>query len=146
MRLHAIPADGLGDASLHDLKAAETFEIGAVVLLDANEEIIEASADPTSILGFAAHAAAPAFESVPVIEANKCLVFKATEGQKFWIAGDNDPTADDLNQEYGMAVDSDGIWYLDGTETTTTSLYVHDIDTDRNLYKVSVTVAERQAV
>lgn len=144
--MFAIPAEpAVGDVSEYTVAASETFKRGAVVLLDGSEDIIEAGADPASILGFAAMewpeggAAAPAdFTLIPI--------FKATEGQKFWMSGDNDPVKADRNQSYGIIADGDGIWTVDGTETTATRVYVHDIDLERNLYKVSVLVANRQAI
>ena len=144
--MFAIPAEpAVGDVSEHDVKAAETFKRGAVVLLDASEDIIEAAADPAVILGFSSMewpeggAAAPA-------DFTKILIFKATEGQKFWMSGDNAPVKADINQKYGIVADGDGIWTVDGTDTTATRVHVHDIDLERNLYKVSVLVANRQAV
>lgn len=144
--MFAIPAEpALGDVSERTVAASQTFKRGAIVLLDGSEDVIEASADPASIYGFAAMewpeggAAAPAdFTLIPI--------FKATEGQKFWMSGDNAPVKADINQSYGVVADGDGIWTVDGTDVTNTRVYVHDIDLERNLYKVSVLVANRQAV
>ena len=43
----------------------------------------------------------------------------------------------DIGEDYGAAVDSDGVWYLDGTDTTNVCFNVVDVDTDRNLYEVA---------
>lgn len=120
-------------------KAGETFKLGACVLLDANEDILEAGADPASIRGFAAE---PAGKDP---EAGKVLVAVCDQGELFWMAGDNAPVKADINQNYGIVKDADGIWTVDGTETTNTRVHVHQIDTDRNLYLVSVLEANRQA-
>lgn len=120
--------------------AAQAFKLGAAVLLDASEDIAECGTDPAAILGFAAH---PAGKNIP---ASKDLVWKASEGQKFWMAGDNNPLKSDINQSYGITKDGDGIWHVDGTKTAGSArLYVHQVDLERNLYLISVLAANRQA-
>lgn len=122
-----------------DVKAAETFTRGAVVLLDANEDVIEAGADPAAVLGFAEHDA----EVDP--DTTKVLVAKCdSEVARFWMAGDNNPLKSDINQDYGV-VKTSGVWLVDGTDTTNLVVHVHDVDLDRNLYKVSVVAAARQS-
>lgn len=119
--------------------AAQTFKLGAIVLLDASEDIIEAGADPASILGFAAH---PAGKNIP---ATKDLVWVASEGQKFWMASSTDPVKADINQNYGVLKDADGIWIVDKAETVSTRIHTHMVDLDRKLMLVSVLAANRQA-
>lgn len=140
-RMFMFPAEPhLGDATEQPLAAAQTFKRGALVLFDANEDIAETGADPALILGVAAHdAAVTDFETI-------MHVFKASEGQKFWGSGDNDPTKADINQQYGVTKDADGVWHIDGTKTGATArTYIHDVDLDRKLYKFSVLAANRQA-
>jgi hypothetical protein len=119
--------------------AAQTFKMGAAVLLDASEDIAECGADPAAILGFAAH---PATKNIP---ATKDLVWKASEGQKFWMAGSSNPVKANINQLFGIVKDADGIWIVDITETVNTRVYIHNIDLDRNLFLISVLAANRQA-
>lgn len=128
----------------YPIKAAEAWTLGAVLLLDANEDLIEAAADPTLVLGFAL---APASAGDLVGELAglglEMPVAVAEAGKRFWCAGDNDPVKADINQKFGVTgANSD--WTLDGTETGVTVLYVHDIDLDRNLYLVSVIAAIQQ--
>ena len=150
--LHVIPADGFPDAEEYDLKAAETFKIGAAVLLDGNEDIAECGADPASILGFCAHPAAEALLATEPVVQGKATVQKCTEGQKFWITGSSDgttittPTQDHVNQSYGVAKDAAGAWYMDISEVAATRVYVHAISVDMKRFKVSVLVANRQAI
>lgn len=122
-----------------DVKAAETFTLGALVVLDGSEELTECGADPASILGMVLHS-----EDVDPLDTTKALVALAEEGRTFWMPGDDDPTAADVNQSYGVAVDGDGIWHVDGTEAVNTRVYVHAVDLDRKLYEVSVLAANRQ--
>jgi hypothetical protein len=133
MKFPAIPVAKDRRIVQYDLAASQTFKKGAAVLLNASEEVAECAADPTVVLGFAAEPAGSDPES-----ATKVLVCVAEANRRFWIEGDNAPTMDDVNQEYGIAKDSDGYWYLDGTETTATVFYVHTVDMERNLYEVSV--------
>lgn len=130
-------AGKLGAIRERDLKAAETFKRGALVYMDANEEITECGADPAVILGMALHDAAV------LPKEDKILVAECIEGLRFWMDGDNAPVAGDVGVSYGVVKDGD-IWTVDGTETTTTRVQVVDVDLDRNLYLVTVLVANRQ--
>lgn len=120
------------------LAAGQTYKLGAAVLMDASEDIAECAADPAVIRGFAAH---PAGFHIP---ATKCLVWKASEGQKFWMAGTSAPVKGNINGSFGIVKDADGIWVVDITEVAATRVYIHQIDTDRNLFLVSVLAANRQ--
>lgn len=129
----------------YSLKAAETFLAGALVLLDANEDVVEAAADPTVVLGVAMHPASTGGAGgTREILTDKCLVALAGRGKTFLFEGDNAPVKDDIGKEYGAAVDGDGIWYVDGTEVTTKVFLVRDVDLERNLYEVEIidTVAQ----
>lgn len=120
--------------------ATQTFKLGAAVLLDGSQNIAECGVDPAAILGFAAH---PATKNIPATED---LVWKASEGQKFWMSGTTAPVKANINVSYGITKDANGIWQLDTAKTAGSArLYVHNIDTDRNLYLVSVLAANRQA-
>ncbi|NIN68897.1 MAG: hypothetical protein GTO63_30260 [Anaerolineae bacterium] len=130
----------------YDMKAAEVWAIGAVVLLDANEELVEAGADPATILGFVQHAS-----GVEPYPTKGYVALADDEKARFWLTGSSDgsavatPAKANLNQSYGLAVDSDGIWYLDLSDTTNTRAYVHRIDLEQNRFEVSILAANRQA-
>jgi hypothetical protein len=55
------------------------------------------------------------------------------------------PVKADMGASYGLTKDADGYWYVDKAKTTTSArVYVHNIDTERNLVEVSVLIANRQ--
>lgn len=124
---------------MYPLASGQTFLKGAAVLLDASEEVIEASADPTAVLGFAAEPAAGRD-----ILTDEMLVNVAGPTRSFLMTGDNDPTENDVNQQYGVAKDADGVWYVDGTDTTNVVVEVVAVDLDRNLYEVVVLESDLQ--
>lgn len=144
----AIPHNRDSDGIRHyPIASAEAWALGALVLLDGSEDLIEAGADPTSILGWAmAPASAGDLIGNMAGLGLECPVYVAEEGRKVWMSGDNNPVKADINQVYGVVVDGDGIWIVDGTETTATRVYVHAIDTVLNLYLVSILAANRQAL
>lgn len=123
----------------YPLKAAETFKSGALVLLDANEEIAECGADPTAVLGVAVHQAAGR-DLLPTEQ----LVALGGSGRTFLGEGDNAPTEDDINQQYGVAKDANGIWHVDGTDTTNVVVEVVDVDLERGLYEFVFLVSDLQ--
>lgn len=136
MKMPAVVEDA--EVRQYDISGSEDFSHGAAVLLDGSQEVTEAGADPASILGFAlGDAAVVPFEG-------KCLVALAQGPGKFWMSGDSDPTSSDIDTEYGVAEDSDGVWYVDTTDTSATRVYVIDVDTDKNMYLVKVLEANRQ--
>lgn len=122
-----------------DMKSGETFIDGALVLLDSSEDVTIAGADPAVVLGVAIGDAAGRS-----VNATKILVAMPAPGRTFLIAGDNDPIKDDIGKEYGAVIDGDGIWTLDGTETTAKVFKVIDIDLDTLMYEVEIidTVAQ----
>lgn len=123
----------------YTVDSSATFKSGAFVLLASDEEIEACGADPTAVLGIACSDA----QADPVT--GKVLVMLAEEHALFHIEGDNNPVAGDQNQDYGVAVDSDGIWYIDGAETSADVLHVVDVDLTRNLYTVRFVADVRQS-
>lgn len=122
----------------HTLKSGETFKAGDFVVLDSNEDVLEASsADETPLYGIAAENAAD------VVESGYVMVYPFTDDLVIAITGDNAPTADDVNQDYGWVEDGDGIYTVDGTDTTNVALHVIDVDTNRELYFCKVLAADR---
>lgn len=138
-KMHAVRQ--VGEIRQFDEASGETFEAGSLVLLSGAQEVTEAGADPASILGWVLHDAGDHPED------GKCLVVLA-DGKdgvgQCWMSGDDDPVASDVDQEYGVAVDGDGVWYVDGTDTTNTRVYVVDVDLDKNMYLVRILEANRQ--
>lgn len=120
------------------LKSGSTFDYGAFVFLDSNEDIDECGADPAAIMGISMEPAAS------VLEPGKILVAVATGNAVFAMQGDNAPTEDDLYLDCGIAKDLDGRWYVDGTDTTNDRVKIVGIDTNRALYFVKVLSAVRQ--
>lgn len=119
------------------IATGQDFPEGAAVVL-ANGEIEECGADPVSILGFALH------ESGVDPDPTIVLVAIAKSKSTFWIAGTRVPLASDEGKEYGLAVDGDGDWVLDLTETVNTRAAVVSVDTTRNLYEISILPDNRQ--
>lgn len=126
------------------LASGQTPVFGAPVLLDSSGEVTAAANDPTVLLGFMAHDYGSLLEVD--IYAGDVLVFCALPGSTFWIKGTTDPTDDSaVGEEYGLVLSS-GLPQVDLTETTTKVFTIHNADTTRNLYEVSViaTVAQLQ--
>lgn len=121
-----------------DLAAAQTFKIGAVVLLDAAENIVEAGANPATIYGFALHdAAVDPFTT-------KVLVAEADSASRFWLQGTSSPIKDNIGKSFGLVKHADGHWIVNIADTTNTRVQVIDIDLDRDLFLVNVLAANRQ--
>jgi len=147
MRFPLTPAGLASDYNVREypIKAAEAWESGALVYADGNEELVECAADPTTVLGVAiAKVSAGDLAGEMAGLGLECPVVLAEVGTYFWGAGDNDPVITDRHRFYGAAADSDGIWYVDGTETTTTVFYVVDVDLVRNLYLVQIKASVMQ--
>lgn len=146
-KIPAIAHNRDSDAIRHyTIASGEAWEPGALLVLDASEDLTECGADPASILGWALDKVAAGDIAGKLAGFSlTAAVYVAEAGRKAWMQGDNDPVKADINQSYGVAVDGDGIWYVDGTDQSNTRVYVHDIDTDRNMYLVSVLEANRQA-
>ncbi len=140
---HNRDSDGIRE---FDIASGEAWAKGALVLLDSSEDLAEVAADPAEVLGWAmvAVTAGDLIGEMAGLGLG-ASVYVAEEARKCWMSGDNDPVKGDINQAYGAVVDGDGIWTVDGTETTAKVFYVHQIDLTRNLYLVSIVAAARQA-
>lgn len=129
----------------------QTFKAFAVVVLNANGNVQEcASPAPTSITGVSLQGAGtgPGFD---VSDASKTAVYTgrfagvsvamADRDQEFSIRGVNGgtdpqvPVQADIGHQFGIKKVVDD-WVLDYTETVNVSVYVTDIDTDKNFYYV----------
>lgn len=103
----------------YPVAAASTYLTGALVLLDANEELIECSADPAVVLGVAEGPAAPTNNPRPLNAAGlrQGGVYLADGDTLFAVWGNTTPTEDNLDQPYGV-IKVGNLWLLDFTETT----------------------------
>jgi len=144
MALAAIPNKGRRIRRF-PVKTAETWPEGAPVLLDANGELVEAGADPATLLGFSAHAIALA---VLDPDPGFALVYVAYPDSTFFLEGvDTDPVASDVGEDRELAVDGDGVALVD-TTTTNDVVFIEDIYIKDpgpvGFYEVSILAAVRQ--
>jgi len=134
------------------VKASQTFKAGAVVLTDANGELLEASADPAVIKGVALSQAGSALgynmsnagdivaatgreDKVAVAIANNASIFSGRA-----VNGGTDPVTPlqtHVDEEYGVLKDADGIWTIDIAEVTVKSVHIvgFDLSTKSFLFK-----------
>ena len=119
--LHLFPDD--------NASADDTWAKGAIIVESNNTAgyVEEASSDPTGIIGVAAHKWPPSVTDpvmethVKVVPALPGLVFEGTLNIS---AGTYTLALTDMLAEYGLAVDGNGIWYIDQAETTNTRVVV----------------------
>lgn len=104
------------------------------------DRVATCGADPAVILGLASEPAAD------VVEAGYALVWVADENTEFMMPTSSAPTAANINTAYGVAVDADGIWYVDFTDTVNTRVLVTDFadDDSRTAVLCKVLKANRQ--
>jgi hypothetical protein len=129
----------------YPLKAASTFEAGALVYLDTNEVIDECGADPALILGIAEEAAADVVESgyILVAIASPTAVFAATG----WDGSAQDvPEQAQLMTSFGVVKNGAASrgWEVDTSDTVQTRVRVIDYDSTRGEYLVKFLSANRQ--
>lgn len=131
----------------YPLKSGEVPQAGDIVHLDSNEEVVRTtSADPTPLLGLAEDD----YDS-PIVEGTgRIRVAVFTEDVIIAMEGDNAPTVNDVNQAYGIARDGNGVWTLDGTDTSNTRVFPVDFHLavggiGPNLYFCKVLAAHRQS-
>ena len=122
------------------LASAETPVDGGIVLMVAGEVTV-AGADPAVILGFAT-AVEPASLTFDPYDGD-VLVWVAYPGSTFWMVGTSNPVLANIGVQYGITVDTE-VAQVDITDVVNTRLVVEDIDTDWNLFEVSVLAAHRQ--
>lgn len=123
-------------------KTGETFKRGAAVVLDANGELTECAATPTSLIGFAAE---PAGSKPGYDAANSPSVVTGRVQEADYVSGNPEqvfsgsfrsaastyvvPTQTIINESYGLAKDSDGTWYVNQADTTNLAVTITDIST-----------------
>lgn len=144
-RVPAIASAGHRDAEWLLLAAAQTFKVGAAVVLDASKNVTECGADPALIYGFSLTESVAGVSKDPQ-STSRVTVLKAIEGEKFWMQTSSAPVeATHRNRQYGITKDADGIWYVDFTKTGASErVFVHRVDVDRSMVEVSVLAANRQ--
>lgn len=125
----------------------QTFKKGALLAYVAAGTVSECGADPTLVAGVALDPAGskPGFDAansptvvtgrvqeVSMAVANRQTVFS---GRFVTVAGGDPtvPTQTLINEQYGVAKDANGLWYVDGDEVTTKSVEIVDIDADRKI-------------
>ncbi len=144
MALPAIPNKGRRIRRL-PVDAGATYVEGAPVLLNAAGAIIEAGADPATILGFSASdAVLTQLDPDPGFK----LVFVAYPDSTFFLEGvDPNPVAADVGDQFELAVDGNGVGQVD-TISVAPRLLVEDIyikgDGPAGFYEVSILAANRQ--
>lgn len=117
-----------------------SIEDGAVVLLDAAEEIVEAGANPALILGIILHNTKTLDGQDKDFLPDKARIALAGPGKTFiGELGDAAgvtlvPAESDINQEYGVTKDAAGFWYVDQSKTAGNArVHVENIDTELDL-------------
>lgn len=133
--------------------AGQTFVKGALVVDTAAGTISECGADPVSILGIAQEAAASKAGNTGIANAptiitggnrDEVAVAVADRSQVFTCRGVNGgtdpvtPLVTNIGENYGVAKDADGSWYLDLAEVTVMQFEVVDIDIDNKLFFVKI--------
>ena len=143
MALPAIPNKGRRIRRF-PLESSATYVEGAPVLLDGNGEIIEAGADPATILGFAAHDAV-LIELDP--DPGFALVFVAYPDSTFFLEGLSDPLPTAVGETRDVGVDGNGVALLDDASGAA-RLLVEDVylkpPGPTGFFEVSVLAANRQ--
>ena len=92
--------------------ASETLTKGAPIVVDVNGRVTEAGVNPTDFLGFAVHALTSAAVGTDLAYVPKRdVVFEGSVDNS--AAGTGTIVQTDYEAEYGLSVDSNGIWYVD---------------------------------
>ena len=144
MAIPAIPNKGRHIQRL-PLKTGETPVEGEAVSLDkaGSNDVQTEGADPTALLGFAAHDEGSTLRFDPYD--GDILVYVARGDSTFWLSGTSDPTDEtDIGTQYGLSVDSNNVAQVDLTDTSNLVFVVENVDLDRLLYEVSILDAVRQ--
>ncbi len=143
MALAAIPNKGRRIRRF-PVESSATYVEGAIVLLDANGELVLAGADPAVILGFAAHGAVL---SVLDPDPGFGLVYVAYPDSTFLLEGvDTDPVASDVGESRDLDVVA-GVGLV-ATGSAAARVRIEDIYVKdpgpAGFYEVSILAANRQ--
>lgn len=124
----------------YGLTASQTPVDGEGVLL-VSGLISVVGADPALILGFATAVEPDSLTFDPYD--GDVLVWVAYPGSTFWLKGTSNPVVANVGAKFGITADT-GVAQVDITDTVNTRLLVEDIDTDWNMFEVSILAANRQ--
>lgn len=128
------------DTERHVLASGEAFPAGAFITKNGSSEIVEVSgADPTDLYGIAAENAAD------VVELGYVMVYHFDQSVYIAMQGTRVPVTGDIDSEYGIVEDSDGVYLVDPDEGVNTRVSVEDVNTNRELYFVKVLAAHIQS-
>lgn len=122
------------------LASAETPVDGQGVFLVAGEVTVVGT-DPATVLGFATAVEPSSLGFDPY--AGEVLVWVAYPGSTFWLKGTSAPVVANIGVQYGITAVSD-VAQVDITDTTNLVVVVEDIDTDWNMFEVSILASVRQ--
>lgn len=144
MAIPAIPNKGR-HVRRYPLKSGETPVEGQGVSLDTggSNDVQAETADPSNLLGFAAHDYGSNLRFDPYD--GDMLIFVARGDSTFWMSGTTDPSDEtEIGNQYGLSLDANDVAQVDLTDTTNLVFVIENVDLDRNLYEVSVLEAVRQ--
>ena len=144
------PGGGAPESVSVAYTTGQTFKKGALLAYVAAGTVSECGADPTLVAGVALENAGskPGYDAansptvftgrvqeVTMARANRQTIFTA----RFVTAAGGDPTTPTqtlINEQYGVAKDSNGQWYVDGDETTAKVVEIVDFDADLKIVYV----------
>lgn len=124
----------------YQMTAGQTPVEGGIALL-VSGKVSVAGADPAAVLGFFASAEGATLQFDPY--SGDVMVWVAYPGSTFWIKGTSNPVVANIGVQYGVTVVTE-VAQLDITEVTAKVFTVEDIDTDWNMFEVSVIDTVRQ--
>ena len=125
------PHDGINStpSMVQGEGASQTFKKGAVLVNGSSGNVgmvVIAGADPTGILGVAEEDGENAAVGVGSCRFVPALPHVTFEGSLDDGTGTYALVAGDKNKAYGIAVDGNGVWYIDQTDTTNTRVVITD--------------------
>lgn len=124
----------------YGLTAAQTPVDGQGVLL-ASGLVSVIGVDPAAMLGFATAVEPDSLTFDPYN--GDVLVWVAYPGSTFWLKGTSNPVVANIGVQYGITDDT-GVAQVDITDTSNLVLVVEDIDTDWQMFEVSILASVRQ--
>lgn len=125
----------------YTMKVGETPVEGGIVLLDGSGLATVAGADPALIAGFfsSPDPASLSFDPYPL----DVLIWLAYPGSTFWMEGSSNPVVADIGVKYDIGVSTE-VAIVNKASVAAVRVFVEDIDTDWNLFEVSVLATNRQ--
>ena len=129
--------------------ATQTFKKGALLVYVSAGTLSECGADPSTVNAVALEPAgskpgwdaanSPTVITGRVQEASVCIIDRTMIFTgRFVTAAGGDPTTPTqtlIDEQYGVAKDANGLWYVDGDETSAKVVEIVDYDADLKLVK-----------